>query len=289
MRPLRPDRGLAVGALALAVLLSACGVAQTVGAGPESNAGQSPTFTDPSRSPIPSSRPSPKPRPTTEPTPNPTPKPQPKPVFGEEPTGPTQRAQVTRVIDGDTVEVAIGGRIFDVRYIGIDTPETVRPGTPVQWMGPEASAANRALVEGRMVVLERDISETDRYGRLLRYVWLRNADGGWRMVNQALVRKGFAAVSTYPPDVKYTEALFLPAQRAARNAGLGLWGDPPRPQPPASSPPGSGNCDPSYPDFCIPPGIPDLDCADAPGTNFSVLPPDPHGFDGDGDGVGCES
>jgi micrococcal nuclease len=191
------------------------------------------------------------------------------------------------VVDGDTIEVAIGGALFKVRYIGIDTPETVKPGTPVQWMGPEASAANHRLVEGAHVVLETDVSDTDRYGRLLRYVWFHRADGTWRMVNLVLVRQGFAAVSTYPPDVKYTDALFLPAQRAARKAGRGLWGD--APQDSAPSDPPSGNCDAAYPDFCVPPLPPDLDCADLNGTNFTVLPPDPHGFDGEGDGIGCES
>jgi micrococcal nuclease len=192
-------------------------------------------------------------------------------------------------VDGDTIEVSIDGRLFTVRYIGVDTPETVRPGTPVEWMGPEASAANRRLVESARVVLEKDVSETDRYGRLLRYVWLRPAEGNWRMVNLVLVHQGFARVSTYPPDVKYIDALFLPAQRRARAAGRGLWGDPP-PPPVQSNPPRSGgNCDPSYPGMCIPPYPPDLDCAEVDFTSFAVVPPDPHGFDGDADGVGCES
>jgi micrococcal nuclease len=193
------------------------------------------------------------------------------------------------VVDGDTIEVAIGGQLFKVRYIGMDTPETVKPGTPVQWMGPEASTANHRLVDGARVVLETDVSETDRYGRLLRYVWLHKADGTWRMANLALVRQGYAAVSTYPPDVKYTDALFLPAQRAARKAGRGLWGERPPDPEPNEAPPSSGDCDPSYPDFCIPPYPPDLDCAEVSGTNFAVLPPDPHGFDGEGDGIGCEA
>jgi micrococcal nuclease len=192
-------------------------------------------------------------------------------------------------VDGDTIDVLVGGRVVRVRYIGIDTPETVRPGTPVEWMGPEASAANGDLVAGKRVVLERDVSETDRYGRLLRYAWLPPTDGRWRLVNLILVRRGFAAVSTYPPDVKYTDALFLPAQRAARAADRGLWGDAPRPSPtPDGGQPGAG-CDPSYPGVCIPPYPPDLDCAEVVYSEFAVVPPDPHGFDGDADGVGCES
>ena len=94
-------------------------------------------------------------------------------------------------------------------------------------MGPEASAANNALVAGRHVTMEKDVSENDRFGRLLRYVWLQRPEG-WLMVNLELVRTGFAAVSTYPPDVKYVD-LLLAAQRDAREAGAGLWGEQPEP------------------------------------------------------------
>jgi micrococcal nuclease len=129
---------------------------------------------------------------------------------------------VLRVIDGDTIEVGIDGVAHRVRYIGIDTPETVHPNRPVEWLGPEASAANAALVGGRTVILEKDVSETDRYGRLLRYVWTYDA-GAWTLVNLELLRRGLATVTTYPPDVKYADALYLPAQRAAQAAGVGLW------------------------------------------------------------------
>ncbi len=87
-----------------------------------------------------------------------------------------------------------------------------------------AAAANAALVADRDVVLEKDVSETDRYGRLLRYVWLRD-DAGWTMVGLELVRLGYANVLTYPPDVKYAAA-FVAAGREAREAGRGLWGSP---------------------------------------------------------------
>ena len=141
---------------------------------------------------------------------------------GFRPTGPTQTARVVRVVDGDTIIVRIGGRDERLRYIGMDTPETVKPDTPVQWMGPEASRANAALVAGQNVVLEKDVSETDRYGRLLRYVWLY--DGArWTLVDLELVAEGFAQVETDPPDVKYA-GRFVAAERAARAAGLGLWG-----------------------------------------------------------------
>ncbi len=212
---------------------------------------------------------------------------------GLAPTGPIEPARVVRVVDGDTIVVDRGRGEEKVRYIGVDTPETVKPGSPVEWMGPQASAANRALVEGREVVLERDVSEYDRYGRLLRYVWLQ--DGAtWTLVNLALVAAGYAQVVTYPPDVKYVE-LYLAAQREAREAGRGLWGTPSPGSEPTSSPaavttaPRAGSCDPAYPGVCIPPPPPDLDCRDVPYRRFTVLPPDPHRFDGDHDGVGCES
>ena len=109
------------------------------------------------------------------------------------------------------------------------------------------------------------------------------------MVNLELVRTGFAAVSTYPPDVKYVDVL-LAAQREAREAGAGLWGDQPEPSPTATTTTGGGaSCDPSYPTVCIPPPPPDLDCGDVPFRNFKVVGADPHRFDGNHDGVGCET
>ena len=99
-----------------------------------------------------------------------------------------------------------------------------------------------------------------------------------------------AEVTTYPPDVKYVDALYLPAQRIAREAGIGLWGVAPAPV--ATVAPLAGNCEPSYPDVCIPIGAADLDCGQIDARRFSVrwdVPlPDPHRFDGDRDGVGCE-
>lgn len=208
--------------------------------------------------------------------------------FGAAPIGPTETAQVVDVVDGDTIKVNLGGMILTVRYIGMNTPETVAPGRPVEWMGPEASAANKALVADRTVTLERDVSETDRYGRLLRYVWLHPASG-WLMVGLELVRRGFANAATYPPDVRYQE-LMLAAERQARDAGRGLWSATPPPGTSAlPSAPAGGDCDPAYPGVCIPPPPPDLDCADIPFRRFEVLPPDPHHFDGDHNGIGCES
>jgi micrococcal nuclease len=149
----------------------------------------------------------------------------PAPTTGQAPTGPTREALVVRVVDGDTIVVRLGGEDRRLRYIGMDAPETVRPDHPVEWMGPEASEANRRLVEGRSVVLEKDVSETDRFGRLLRHVWLRDGDE-WLLVNLELVRLGYAQVTTFPPDVKYVE-LLLDAEREARDAERGLWADGP--------------------------------------------------------------
>jgi micrococcal nuclease len=128
-------------------------------------------------------------------------------------------ASVTRVIDGDTIEVEIEGESYKVRYIGIDTPELHHPTKPVEYYAQEAYEKNRELVEGKTVYLEKDVSETDRYERLLRYVYV-----GDTFVNAYLVQQGYALVSTYPPDVKYQER-FVELQREAREAGRGLWGE----------------------------------------------------------------
>jgi len=121
---------------------------------------------------------------------------------------------VTRVIDGDTIEIEGGKK---VRYLGIDTPETVDPRKPVQCFGIEASNANKKLVLGKRVKLEKDISETDKYGRLLRYVYVDDI-----FVNDYLVRNGYAYAVTFPPDVKYQQQ-FLEAQKEARENKRGLW------------------------------------------------------------------
>lgn len=125
--------------------------------------------------------------------------------------------KVVRVIDGDTIEVSAGSTQIKVRYIGIDTPETVDPRKPVQCFGKEAATENRKLVEGKEIKMEKDVSETDKYGRLLRYVFVDNF-----FVNDYLVRQGFAHASTYPPDIKYQE-LFRQAEQEARENQRGLW------------------------------------------------------------------
>lgn len=144
------------------------------------------------------------------------------PLIRDGPTGRTERGMVVRVVDGDTIRVRIDGIEERVRYIGIDTPESVDPRKTIQPYALAASEANTELVGGREVVLEKDVSERDRYDRLLRYIWLDDPRG-WVLVNHELVMRGFASAVTYPPDVRY-EVLFRAAERAAREAGIGLWG-----------------------------------------------------------------
>lgn len=275
--------------------------------------------TDPSPTPRPMAEATPTPDPTDEPTqapvdtptPRPTrsaapsPTPEPSPVFGEEPTGPTEAGTVVNVVDGDTIDVMVDGIEVRVRYIGMDTPET-RSG--VEWIGPEASAANAALVDGQDVILEKDVSETDQYGRALRYVWVTDGDG-WMLVNLQLIRLGFASVTTYPPDVKYVDDLYVPAQDEAQAKGIGIWGTPPTPEPtpvppppppapPAPDPtqPGGSGCHPSYLGYCLTIGTGDWDCASGSGNGPNYLPVtvqvigyDEFDLDRDGDGLGCEA
>jgi micrococcal nuclease len=302
----------------------------------------------------------------------------------QQPTTEAVSALVTEVVDGDTLRVQFDDGWTDtVRLIGVDTPETKHPSRPIECFGPEATEYTRVRAEGRRVQLDRDITDRDRYARLLRYVFLDDGD----FLNAALLRDGYALVVTYPPDVRYVDT-YLALQQEARDAGRGLWGDvcagavrpavranpalpntgrdldcadfasqeeaqavldadpadphrldadkdgvaceslvsggstgttapmapaaptsTPRPLPtlvpqpvstatrapslptpaPASTPaPAAQNCHPSYPTVCIPPPPPDLDCNQIPHRRFQVLPPDPHRFDSDRDGIGCE-
>lgn len=127
---------------------------------------------------------------------------------------------VTKVVDGDTIKIESGET---VRLIGLDTPETVDPRRPVGCFGKEASNKLKSLVEGKRVILEKDISDTDKYKRLLRYIYLPLGDNQLLFINDYLIREGFATALTYPPDVKYTNQ-FLEAQREAKNQSRGLWG-----------------------------------------------------------------
>jgi len=127
------------------------------------------------------------------------------------------------VVDGDTIIVDIDGDQQRVRLIGINTPELNKPDGPVECYATEATRQTEALIDqaGGNLQLERDMSETDQYGRLLRYVWLAGA-GGKQMLNEELVEGGYARAVTYRPDVKYQSVLNR-EQSEARNRGLGLW------------------------------------------------------------------
>lgn len=118
-------------------------------------------------------------------------------------------ATVTRVIDGDTIDVRLNGVEYRVRYVGVNTPERDEP------CYAQASAANAALVQGRQVTLVRDVSDTDRYDRLLRYVYVDTL-----FVNAELVAEGWAEAGYYPPDTAYT-AYFDRLEAEARSANRG--------------------------------------------------------------------
>ena len=284
-------------------------------------------------------------------------------------------ALVVRVIDGRTIEVRLeDGQIETVRYLGVAIPEIG------ECYGTEASARNAALVGGRTVRLERDVSERDRTERLLRHVWVIEDNGTHRLASEELVREGYGTAANEPPHLQHRVRI-AEAQREASGAGRGLLGAcmvsptpsvaptvtptpppptptptpplptatnapppppptptqqaatatprPPEPttvpptpptatpEPPAPAPPAlptatatrvpptatrvptrpppptptptkaAATCHPSYPTLCLP-GAPDLDCADVPQKAFPVRPPDPHRFDADKDGIGCE-
>jgi micrococcal nuclease len=132
-----------------------------------------------------------------------------------------QKVKVIRVVDGDTIEIEnADGVAKKLRYIGVNTPETVDPRRSPQCFGQQASARNKELVSGKEIYLEKDVSEIDKYGRLLRYIYL---DPSGISVNEQLVLEGYAAASKYPPDVKYQEK-FKTAEEKARTEQKGLWG-----------------------------------------------------------------
>lgn len=207
--------------------------------------------------------------------------------------GAADTRRVSAVVDGDTLTLADGAR---VRLVQIDTPEL---GTGECYSRAAANALRRLAPPGATVALERDatLDGVDRYGRLLRYVWRGSTN-----VNLELVRQGAATVWLYDADRGRHADRLLAAAREARAHGRGLWGacttawNPLEPATTAQKTasagaggsPGGKRCDPSYPSVCIAPPPPDLDCADVAARRFRVIAPDPHRFDGDGDGFGCE-
>ncbi len=134
-----------------------------------------------------------------------------------------EMAFVVDVTDGDTIKVDRGDGVVEcLRYIGIDTPETVHPDKPVEPWGPEAAEANKTLVADQVVLLERDVSDRDQYDRLLRYVWVETPEG-WLTANAELVARGLAEVRSYQPDTKH-DVYFRRVEDEARQAGAGMHG-----------------------------------------------------------------
>lgn len=204
---------------------------------------------------------------------------------GEEFTGPAscipldnprQYGIVSRVVDGDTIEVSINNIAYKVRYIGMDTPEMDEE------FGAIASAQNSDLVLGKNVVMVKDANETDRYDRLLRFVLVGNT-----FINHELIKQGYAQAKSYPPDTS-CDGMFSLAEQEAKTNNLGIWGI----QPVVTVGPtaaGDAPCD------CY---GPDLDCVDFTTrasaqacydycTSLGIK--NPHNMDGDGDGLVCES
>lgn len=206
-----------------------------------------------------------------------------------------QKGIVVNVVDGDTIDIQLGdGKTYRLRYIGMDAPESG------EFCSNEATNFNRVMVEGKPALLVKDVSEVDRYNRLLRYVYV-----GDIFVNYELLIQGFAQQVSYSPDVACADT-FLEAQRIAREKGRGCWAatptftaaptqPPPPPPPPALPTKKNANCHPSYPTVCLKINAGDYDCAGGSGNGpnyvrgpIKVLPPDPFGLDRDGDGIGCE-
>jgi len=202
-------------------------------------------------------------------------------------------ALVTRVIDGDTIEVKVNDEIYTVRYIGIDTPEKD------EYYGVYATNKNSDLVSWKWVTLVKDVSETDRYDRLLRYVIVGNT-----FVNLELVQQGFASAANYPPDDS-CQTVFVNAEGQARSSKVGMWKPTPTPWPTAppqpTSPPSSGGNttggDGGGAAVCSCSGN-IYNCADfsthSQAQNchdycMSQGRGDVHRLDGDNDGIACES
>jgi micrococcal nuclease len=204
-----------------------------------------------------------------------------------QPTGPTEVATVLSITDGDTIRVDRGHGSEPVRYIGINAPEPKQPG------GNEATARNAELLTvGAEVVLETDVSDTDRFDRLLRYVWLHEGST-WTLINLQLIKDGVAEAVAYPPDVRYQQT-FVSAQTIAKTQKVGVWGfvGGPAATPKATRKPGGGggsDCHPSYKP-CVP-ITGDLNCPDVRAMGLApvrVVGPDDYRLDSDDDGLGCE-
>jgi len=231
-----PGRILVV-ALVATLIAAACGSSSATSTPPagltDVSGSPGPDSLPPSTGPG-ASAPVVKPVKAPKPTPRPTPTPKPKPTACRgtipssvpalegplrRPIGPITTASLWYVVDGDTIRLTNGDY---VRLIGMDTPETVKPGTPVQPYGPQASADLKRMLAGRSsVVLEKDVSNTDWYGRLLRFVWIRSGPT-WLQLDYELVVRGDARIDTIAPDVRY-EADYASAEALAQAHHVGRW------------------------------------------------------------------
>ncbi len=196
-----------------------------------------------------------------------------------------QDAQLVKVVSGDTIDVFIDGSLYTVRYIGIDALGSL------SYLGNFSRQKNFELVVNKDLTLFKDATDTNPAGHLLRYVL---ADG--EFVNLDLAKEGYASAASSPPDTA-CDAAFKAAEEDAKTNLSGIWAFELSVEPAAqdtaqsvltqvtAKPP---SCDPSYPDVCIPMPPPDLDCIHVPYRNFKVIPPDTHGLDEDGNGIGCD-
>jgi endonuclease YncB( thermonuclease family) len=202
------------------------------------------------------------------------------------------------VTDGDTIRVRLGdGTEEPVRLIGIDAPESGDPGSA------RATAKLTTLLSTDSLLLVPDQSDRDIYGRLLRYVYVRDV-----FVNAAMVQAGFATAKEYLPDVRFADIL-EGAESTARANERGIWAPPPTtttttaPPPTTTSPPPNtttttaqpdSGCHPSYVGECVPVGVEDVDCEGGSGNGpyyvgtVQVVGYDEYDLDADGDGYGCE-
>lgn len=241
------------------------------------NVTASPEASEPSDSPEAEEAPSATPSESATPRASKTPKPSKSPkttTRSPRPPKPTSAPRrlffVSRVIDGDTVELGDGQT---VRLVGIDTPEVGQCGFD------RATDNLERLILGQRVRLTVSDEDTDRYGRLLRYINIGSQDAGLRLIKNGL------AIARYDSRDGYgfhpREPAYIAADRASKNFRC----PPPAPSPPPP-PSGGGNCAAGY-EPCIPPYPPDLNCDDVGGPIY-VTGSDPHGLDAENDGVGCE-
>jgi micrococcal nuclease len=205
-------------------------------------------------------------------------------IVRSEPTG--RRGRVSHIVDGDSLHATFGDTTERIRIFAVNTPEL----NPIECYGIEATALLAQLAPiGSILWFERGEVQLDRYERSLYWVWLEVEPGTWQLLQDAIVAAGAGEVRIYPPDDRYGDWLML-RESQAKAAGVGMWSACGDPESAAAMGIASNSCDRAYPTVCIRPLNPggDLDCADIPHRRFQVLPPDPHNFDGDGNGIGCE-